>query len=61
MDINSPNGVPKPPSQTSGPAGAERWSRLLTAETLLARWQRLPPVDYPTMRAELDEVMDPAL
>lgn len=33
----------------------------LTAETLLARWQRLPPVDYPTMRAELDEVLDPAL
>lgn len=33
----------------------------LTAETLLARWQRLPAVDYPAMRAELDEVMDPAL
>jgi prevent-host-death family protein len=33
----------------------------LTAETLLARWHRLPPVDYHAMRAELDEVMDPAL
>ena len=33
----------------------------LTAETLLARWHRLPPVDYNAMRAELDEVLDPAL
>jgi prevent-host-death family protein len=33
----------------------------LTAETLLARWRRLPPVDYHAMRAEIDEVMDPAL
>lgn len=33
----------------------------LTAETLLTRWHRLPPVDYRVMRAELDEVMDPAL
>lgn len=33
----------------------------LTAETLLARWHRLPPVDYRAMRAEIDEVMDPAL
>ena len=33
----------------------------LTAETLLARWHLLPPVDYRAMRAELDEVMDPAL
>jgi prevent-host-death family protein len=31
------------------------------AETLLARWHRLPPVDYRAMRAELDEVLDPAL
>lgn len=30
----------------------------LTAATLLARWHRLPPVDYLAMRAELDEVMD---
>jgi prevent-host-death family protein len=33
----------------------------LTAATLLARWHRLPPVDYRAMRAELDEIMDPAL
>ena len=33
----------------------------LTAEALLARWRRLPPVDYPAMRTELDEVLDPAL
>ena len=33
----------------------------LTAETLLARWHRLPPVDYRAMRTEIDEVMDPAL
>ncbi len=33
----------------------------LTAETLLARWHRLPPLDYRAMRAELDEVLDPAL
>jgi len=33
----------------------------LTAEALLARWHRLPPVDYRAMRAEIDEVMDPAL
>jgi prevent-host-death family protein len=33
----------------------------LTAETLLARWHRLPSVDYHAMRAELDEVLDPAL
>jgi prevent-host-death family protein len=35
--------------------------RPLAAETLLARWHRLPPVDYRAMRAELDEVLDPAL
>jgi prevent-host-death family protein len=33
----------------------------LPAEALLTRWHRLPPVDYRTMRAELDEVLDPAL
>lgn len=33
----------------------------LAAETLLVRWHRLPPVDYGTMRAELDEILDPAL
>lgn len=35
--------------------------RPLTAETLLGRWQRLPPVDYRAMRSELDETLDPAL
>ena len=35
--------------------------RQLTAEILLARWHPLPPVDHRTMRAELDEVMDPSL
>ena len=33
----------------------------LTAETLIARWHLLPPVDHRAMRAELDEVMDPSL
>lgn len=35
--------------------------RPLTAETLLARWRRLPPVDYQAMRADVDEVLDPGL
>ncbi len=35
--------------------------RPLTAETLVVRWHRLPPVDYGAMRADLDEVLDPAL
>ncbi|HEY2641097.1 MAG TPA: type II toxin-antitoxin system prevent-host-death family antitoxin [Streptosporangiaceae bacterium] len=33
----------------------------LTAESLLARWHLLPPVDYRAMRAELDEAMDSAM
>jgi prevent-host-death family protein len=33
----------------------------LAAETLLARWHRLPAVDYQAMRAETDEVLDPGL
>ena len=33
----------------------------LTTETLLARWHRLPPVNYRALRADLDKVMDPAL
>jgi prevent-host-death family protein len=33
----------------------------LMAETLLARWRRLPHVDYRTMREEIDEILDPAL
>ena len=35
--------------------------RPLTAEALLARWRRLPPIDYEAMRAELDEIIDPSL
>jgi len=35
--------------------------RPLTAESLLARWHWLPAVDYRAMRAELDEILDPAL
>ena len=34
--------------------------RPLTAAVLLARWRRLAPVDYRSMRAELDEILDPA-
>jgi prevent-host-death family protein len=33
----------------------------LRAENLLARWQRLPPMDYPTMRAEIGKVINPAV
>lgn len=33
----------------------------LMAETLLARWRRLPHVDYRTMREEIDEILDPSL
>jgi prevent-host-death family protein len=33
----------------------------LPAEMLLARWHRLPRVDYRAMRAELDEIINPAL
>jgi prevent-host-death family protein len=35
--------------------------RPLAAEALLARWHQLPAVDYQAMRAELDDVLDPAL
>ena len=35
--------------------------RPLTAETLLARWHRLPPLAYRAMRADIDEVLDPGL
>ena len=35
--------------------------RPLTVETLLARWHRLPPLDYRAMRADIDEVLDPGL
>jgi prevent-host-death family protein len=33
----------------------------LRAETLLARWRQLPRVDYHVMRADIDEIIDPAL
>ncbi len=33
----------------------------LDAETLLARWHQLPYVDYHQMRADIDEIIDPAL
>jgi prevent-host-death family protein len=33
----------------------------LTAEALLARWHRLPPVNHVALRAELDEVLDATL
>jgi prevent-host-death family protein len=32
----------------------------LKAETLLARWRRLPHVDYQAMQADIDEIIDPA-
>ena len=38
--------IPKPP---------------LGAETLLARWHRLPHVDYQAMRDEIDQILDPSL
>jgi len=33
----------------------------VTAEVLLERWRRLPPVDADRFREDLDEVLDPAL
>lgn len=33
----------------------------LKAETLLARWRRLPRVDYDAVRADIDELIDPSL
>jgi prevent-host-death family protein len=33
----------------------------LTAERLLERWARLPPVDAVALRAEIDETLDPFL
>ena len=33
----------------------------LTAEELIARRKNVPPVDYETMRAELDSIIDPSL
>jgi prevent-host-death family protein len=31
----------------------------LTAESLLARWRRLPAVDPAALRADVDETLDP--
>ena len=33
----------------------------LVAETLLARWRRLPPVDPVALRADVDEFLDASL
>jgi prevent-host-death family protein len=33
----------------------------LGAEALLARWRRLPPVDPPALRADIDEMLDTSL
>jgi antitoxin (DNA-binding transcriptional repressor) of toxin-antitoxin stability system len=33
----------------------------LTADALLARWRRMPAVDYRAMQADIDDVIDPAL
>ncbi len=33
----------------------------LSAEALLARWRRLPPMDPDTLRRDIDEVIDPSL
>lgn len=33
----------------------------LSAETLLARWRRLPAVDPVALKADIDELLDPSL
>lgn len=33
----------------------------LSAEALLTRWRRLPAVDPETLRADVDELLDPGL
>lgn len=33
----------------------------LSAEALLTRWHRLPPVDPSALRADIDELLDPRL
>jgi prevent-host-death family protein len=33
----------------------------LTAEVLLARWRRLPPMDPSSLRRDMDAVIDPSL
>jgi prevent-host-death family protein len=32
-----------------------------SAASLLARWRQLPAADYQTLRAELDDVLDPSV
>jgi prevent-host-death family protein len=32
----------------------------LTAEALLERWRNLPPMDYDSLRRDLDEILDPS-
>lgn len=33
----------------------------LSAEALTARWQHLPPMDYDSLRRDIDEIIDPDL
>lgn len=35
--------------------------RPLTTEALLKRWKHLPPMDYDSLRRDLDEIIDPSL
>lgn len=35
--------------------------RSLTTEALLKRWKHLPPMDYDSLRRDLDEIIDPSL
>jgi len=35
--------------------------RPLASQVLLDRWRRLPPVDYASLRAEIDETLDAGL
>ncbi len=32
----------------------------LTAEALKKRWQHLPPMDYGSLRRDIDEIVDPS-
>ena len=35
--------------------------RTLSAESLIERWQRLPPMDTQTLRRDIDRLIDPSL
>jgi prevent-host-death family protein len=35
--------------------------RPLTAEALMRRWQHLPPMDYESLRRDIDEIIDPSV